>query len=288
VVASDAFNEIIYKGHPAHRPKIGYETTLRALTREDMFNFYREYFIPENTLIAVVGDINKEEIKSKIERAFAGWQGNAQFKLPAVPEITRQQTPYQRFIYKDKEQINVYIGHLGIKRDNPDYYALIVMDTILGSSPGFTSRIPRILRDEQGLAYTTFSNIAGSSGLDPGRFTAYIGTSPENMEKATSGIIAEIRRITTESVTESEIKDAIDYLTGSFVFNFETNAQIAGFLIEAEVFQLGFDFLTRYPQLIRGVTVADVNRVAKQYLDPDNLTIVITGPVDDAGHVKKA
>jgi len=155
------------------------------------------------------------------------------------------------------------------------------MDTILGSSPGFTSRIPRILRDEQGLCYSTFSNIASSAGQDPGRFIAYIGTSPENMVHATDSILTEIRRITQEPITESELQDAIDYLTGSFVFNFETNAQVAGFMIEAEIFKLGFDYLTRYPALIRSVTREDVARVAKRYLDPDNLTIIVVGPVEE-------
>src|SRR5262249_41130184 len=147
------------------------------------------FFLPNNTLIAVVGDIDKEEIKAKIEQSFASWQPRPDFRLPAVPEIARQTSPHKIFITKEKEQVNIYIGHLGVKRNNPDYYALVVMDTILGSSPGFTSRIPRVLRDEQGLAYTTFSNISGSSGLDPGRFIAYIGTSPENMERATTGIL---------------------------------------------------------------------------------------------------
>jgi zinc protease len=281
ILASDAFNEFIYKGHPAHRPKIGYEATIRSISREDMVEFFEKYFIPNNTLIAVVGDINKEEIKAKIERAFAEWKPNADFSLPPVPDVTRQNTPYKKIISKQKEQVNIYIGHLGVKRDNPDYYSLLIMDTILGSSPGFTSRIPRILRDEQGLCYSTFSNIASSSGIDPGRFIAYIGTAPENMERATTGIINEVRKITEEMVTESELQDAIDYMTGSFVFNFETNAQVAGFLIEAEIFKLGFDYLTRYPALIRAVTREDIHRAAKQYLDPDNLTVIVVGPVED-------
>lgn len=287
ILASDAFNEIVYKGHPAHRPKVGYERTVAALTREDMIDFYRHYFVPNNMLMAIVGDIDKQEIIAKVEQAFAHWQPRANFALPTVPEVTRQTQPIKRFITKQKEQVNIYIGHLGVKRDNPDYYALVVMDTILGSSPGFTSRIPRILRDEQGLAYNTYSNIAGSSGLDPGRFIAFIGTSPENMERATTGILTEIKRMTTDPITESELKDAIDYLTGSFVFNFETNAQVAGFLVEAEVFGLGFDYLLRYPQLIRSITMEDVSRVARQYLDPDNLTLVVAGPVDENGKIKE-
>jgi zinc protease len=288
VIASDSFNEIVYKGHPAHKPRVGYEHTIASLTQEDLVNFYRHYFIPNNTTMAIVGNINKSEIRQKIEQVFANWQPVEEFKLPEVPEIKRQTEPIKQFIFKDKEQINLYLGHLGVKRNNPDYYALVVMDTILGSSPGFTSRIPKLLRDEQGLAYTTFSNIAGSAGLDPGRFIAYIGTSPENMELALKGMQQEINRIRQEPVSENEIKDAIDYLTGSFVFNFETNAQIAGFLVEAEIFKLGFNFLKDYPEHIRKVTIEDVQRVAKQHLDPDNMTLVVVGPIDEEGKNKKS
>jgi zinc protease len=287
LVASDTFNEIIYPGHPAHRPKLGYAETLAKLTPAALRQFYQRYFSPKNTLIAIVGDIDKAQIAAAVAAKFAGWQATNSITRPQIPIVTRQTTAIDRYIYKDKEQINVYIGHLGVTRTNPDYYALIVLDTILGSSPGFTSRIPRILRDEQGLAYSTFSNITGSAGLDPGRFIAYIGTSPDNLEKAVSGIKNEIRRITAEPVTAEELKNALDYLTGSFVFHFETNAQLASFLIEAEVYQLGFDYVSYYPEKIRAITVDDVHRVAQQYLAPECLTTVIVGPVDETGKVSK-
>lgn len=277
VIASDAFNEIIYRGHPAHRPKIGYEQTVRNLTREDLLSFYRDFFHPDNTMIAIVGDIDRSETIQKVERAFKGWQKRLGFQLPQIAEVKRQTAPIRQCIQKEKEQVNIFIGHLGIARNNPDFYSLLVLDTILGSSPGFTSRIPKRLRDEQGLAYNTYSNITSSAGVDPGRFVAYIGTSPENCDRAIEGILKELRLITTEPVAKSELQDAQDYLTGSFVFNFETNSQVASFLVEAELFGLGFDYLEKFPNLVRAVTVDDVFRVARQYLDPDNLTIVVVG-----------
>ncbi|HNC43040.1 MAG TPA: pitrilysin family protein, partial [Acidobacteriota bacterium] len=242
---------------------------------------YQRFFVPNNSIFAVVGDFSRRELQAQIEAAFANWQPDPAFSLPEVPTVERQTEPREKIIFKEKEQIQVYLGHLGIQRSNPDFYPLLVMDTILGSSPGMTSRIPRILRDEQGLAYTTFSSITSSAGIDPGRFTAYIGTSPANREKAIRGLRAEIERITTEPVSQEELDIAKSYLTGSFVFNFETNAQVAGFLVEAEVFNLGFDYLETYPEFIRQVTVDDVTRVARQYLDPVNLTTVIVGPVKE-------
>ena len=285
VQASDAFNEVVFAGHPQHRPAIGYEATIDTLTRQDMVDFYRRYFVPNNTLLVVVGDIDKEEVKQKVIDWFSGWERAEAFERPVITPPQRQTGAKEKYVFASKEQVNIFIGHLGIDRRNPDYYALLVMDTILGSSPGFTSRIPRILRDEQGLAYTTFSNMTASAGLDMGRFIAYIGTSPENLQQALTGLRHEIRRMAAEPVTQEEVESAKSYLTGNFVFDFQTNAQIAEFLVEAEVYGLGFDYLKSYPEKIRAVTIADVSRVAQTYLAPDALTTVVVGPVDELGNL---
>lgn len=281
--ASDVFNEIVFEGSPQHRPPIGYEGTVMTLTRADVEGFYRRYYVPENTMLAIAGDIDKNEVKSMVEATFGQWPRSAEFATPQVPRPHRQTFPIERFVTASKEQVNVIIGHLGIERNNPDYYVLLVMDTILGSSPGFTSRIPRILRDEQGLAYSTFSNITSSAGLDPGRFIAYIGTAPENLDRAISGLRGEIARIVEGGVTPEELETARLYLTGSFVFHFQRNSQIAEFLLEAETYGLGFDYLEKYPELIRAVSVEDVNRVTRKYIDPQKLTTVVVGPVDEQG-----
>jgi zinc protease len=283
--ASDLFNEMIFRGTPQHRPPIGYAETVRNLAREDVVAFYRRYYVPNNTVLAIAGDIDKEDVKRKIEERFAAWPKAAGFQAPQPPAPARQREAIEKFVAAQKEQVNIFIGHVGIDRKNPDYYALLVMDTILGSSPGFTSRIPRILRDEQGLAYTTFSNITASAGIDPGRFVAYIGTSPENLDRAIEGLRREIARIVKEPVGSGEVESAKAYLTGSFVFHFQKNLQIADFLVEAETYGLGFDYMENYPEIIRSVTDEDVTRVARKYLDPDHLTTVVVGPVDERGKI---
>ena len=281
--ASDVFNEIVFEGSPQHRPSIGYEETVKTLNRADVTQYYRRFYVPPITKVAIAGDFDKNLIKGLVEATFGKWNAPAEFELPKIRKPVRKTSPTIEYVNAPKEQVNVIIGHLGIERNNPDYYALLVMDTILGSSPGFTSRIPRVLRDEQGLAYTTFSNITSSAGLDPGRFIAYIGTAPENLERAVSGLRNEIARIVESGVTEEELETAKLYLTGSFVFRFQRNSQIAEFLLEAEIYGLGFDFLERYPQLIREVSVEDVWRVTQKYIDPDNLTTVVVGPLKETG-----
>ena len=278
--ASDVFNEIVFEGSPQHRPPIGYEETVKSLTRADIEEFYRRYYVPDNAMLAIAGDIDKNEVKSIVESTFGKWPRAAKFEATPVPRPHRQTVPIEKFVTAAKEQVNIVIGHLGVERQNPDYYDLLVMDTILGSSPGFTSRIPRILRDEQGLAYSTFSNITSSAGLDPGRFIAYIGTAPDNLQRAISGLRGEIARIVEGGVTADELETAQLYLTGSFVFHFQRNSQIAEFLLEAEIYGLGFDYLEKYPELIRAVTVEDVARVTRKYIDKQNLTTVVVGPIE--------
>jgi len=282
--ASDVFNEIVFKGTPMHRPAIGYDDTVKELTREDVETFYRCQYAPNNAILAIAGDIDKQAVKNRIADGFAEWNRSGQFGTTLVSQARRQTTPIEKFVTVHKEQVNIIIGHVGITRGNPDYYSLLVMDTILGSSPGFTSRIPRILRDEQGLAYSTYSNITASAGLDPGRFIAFIGTAPENLSRAISGLRKEITRIVEEPVTAAELDIAKSYLTGSFVFRFQRNSQIAEFLIEAEVYGLGFDFLEKYPELIRSTTIDDITRVTRKYIDPKTLTTVVVGPVDVIEH----
>jgi zinc protease len=276
--ASDEFNEIVFAGSPQHRPPIGYEDTVVKLTRETVDAFYRRHYKPESTIVSVVGDIDREALRHQVEDLFGGWRSsNLDSTLVVKPLL--QHKPVEKFVDVPKEQVNIFVGHLGVERTNPDYYALVVMETILGSSAGFTSRIPRILRDEQGLAYTTFANITSSAGLDPGRFVAYIGTSPENLERALAGLRGEIARIVEEPVSQQEVDVAKAYLTGSFVFRLQKNAQVADFLTDAVVYGLGFDYPQRYPEIIRGITAEDVTRVARTYLHPDRLTTVVVGPV---------
>ena len=249
-----------------------------------MLEFHKKYLAPNNAILSIVGDFRIPELLPKIEKTFGMWQPKPVL-VPTYPSPVRQTEKRQKFVAMPAQQLNIYLGHLGISRTNPDYYALQVLDTILGGGAGFTARIPRRLRDELGLAYTTFASITMTAGFDPGRFIAFIGTSSENMKLATEGLLNEIRRIIEEPVSPAELQDAKDYLTGSFVFAFESSPQIARFLVHAKVYGLGFDYIEKYPEYIRAITVEDVARVAKMYLDSENYTLVVVGPVAENGNV---
>ncbi len=151
------------------------------------------------------------------------------------------------------------------------------MDHVLGTGPGFTSRCSKKLRDEQGLCYAVSAGITASAGEEPGMFTAYIGTSPEHRQRAIDGFLDEIRRIRTEPVTAQELQDVKDYLTGSFVFGLERNSNLAAYAIRARRFGLGFDFIQRYPDAVRAITIEQVREAAERHLHPDRLVVVSAG-----------
>jgi zinc protease len=176
-----------------------------------------------------------------------------------------------------REQVHVYVGHPGVRRTHPDFYALSVMDHILGSGPGFTSRVARRLRDEMGLCYSVHASITSSAGDEPGCFTAYIGTSPEHRKKAIDTFLEEMHRIRDKLPTERELRDVQEYLTGSFVFGLERNTNLVSYAVRAKRFELGFEHIYQYPDLIRSVTREDVRRVARDWLHPERVVVVSAG-----------
>ena len=284
VVAGWAFNELVYGSHPLHRPSHGYPETVQRLTRADLLDFHGRYFSPSNCILSIVGAFRTTDLMKKVERSFGAWPAKS-VTFPEYPKPVRQSERRVKYITMPAQQLNIYLGHLGIERRNPDYYALQLLDTIVGGGAGFTARIPQRLRDELGLAYTTFASITATAGIDPGRFIAYIGTSPENMHLAIEGLLNEIRRAIAEPVTDQELLDAQDFLSGSFVFAFESISQIARFLVHAEVYGLGFDYIEKYPGYIAAITKSDISRVASMYLNSENYTLVVVGPVTENGAV---
>jgi zinc protease len=276
LIAYNLFREMVYGPHPYHRPRKGYKETLQTLIRRDVVTYYSDYFRPNNTILAIVGDAQPDGILNQVQRFFGAWES---CEIPSKPRFTIPQADgcIRQHIPREKVQNHLYLGHLGITRTNPDFYALFLMDHILGIGAGLTDRISRKLRDQQGLAYTVSANISFSAEREPGIFAAYIATSPTNMDRAIDGLLEEIRRIRTEPVSREDLELAKDYVTGSYVFNFETSTQLAHYLINVERYHLGEDFIWNFPHLINGVTVEDIQRVAQHYLDPDNYYIASAG-----------
>ncbi len=271
VVAEEAFAALIFGDHPYGWPLEGTEESLRRITRKDLQAFHATYYRPERTIVAVVGDVGVEEIVARFRALFGDWQrGNA--PDPLLPSPPSLESLTVKKIDKSLTQANIVLGHLGISRGNPDFYAVQVMNYILGSG-GFASRLMANIRDEKGWAYDIRSHFMAR--LYPGPFIVSLQTKNETAQPAIEEILKEIRRIREELVTDQELADAKAYLIGSFPLRLDTNAEIASLLTAIEFYGLGLDYVERYPELIRGVTKEEVLQVARKYLDPEHLALVV-------------
>ena len=288
-VARRAFDRLVYGTHPAARPVEGTEATVQNLDRDNLQEFHARYYRPENVTLVAVGDFRAEALLARITDAFGDWRTGPAVAPESLPQPARQTAVRTERLTMDKTQAQIVLGHLGVRRKNPDYIALKVLDSILGEgvSGGFTARIPYQLRDIQGLAYTVGSSITSSAGLEPGTFSAAMGTDPAKVDVAIPALLKEIQKVRQTGVTDKELAEAKRYLTDSYVFGFQTHSQLANYLLATDYYGLGYNYRQEFPRLVNKVTRADVLRVARQYLDPEHYTLVVVGP-ERAGNGKGA
>lgn len=278
-VASKAFYKAVFDSHPYGVPAEGDEESVPKISREDLVSFYQKYFRPNNTIIAVVGDVDLKEAVDLINSHFKSWE-KKEISFPDIPPVERLTKRDSIFIDKKITQANILLGHTGISRDNPDFYAVYVMNYILGGG-GFSSRLTKEIRDNKGLAYGVYSRF--DLNKQPGAFAVSIQTKNESARVAVENILAELKRIREEEVSDEEIGEAKDYLTGSFPLKFDTNAKIAGYLIFMEFYNLGLDYFDQYLKHIAAVTKDDILRVAKKYIDTENFVTVAVAQQEKAG-----
>ncbi|MFT4538592.1 MAG: zinc protease [Planctomycetota bacterium] len=271
------FRKLVYGKHWLGRPQYGTLESVSKIEPDHLRQSHADNWCGERLIIAVCGDVKPRAIRNHLEKALSGLRRGKAYapKASSFPDRGQRLDTFA----SEREQVHVYVGHLGVRRKDPDYPALVVMDHILGSGPGFTNRIAGKLRDELGLAYSVHADIHGSSGLLPGMFTAYIGTAPQHLPTALSGFFEEMRRIQDEPVTARELETARSYLLGSYALGFERVARRAGYLVSAEIYGLPEDNLTRMPELYAAVTAKDIQRVASEHLHPGNCCIVTAGPI---------
>ena len=280
--ASAMFKSIVYGPHPYGRTSLGKKDVVSKLTAADCKAFHASVIAPNNAIVVLVGDFKTDEMAKKIEVMTKNWKASdAKKPEPAAPPAAKL---VERIVSDPTAaQVHMYLGHLGITRQNPDYYKLLVMDNVLGTGPGFTDRLSATLRDRQGLAYTVNATIASGAGNQIGTFTGFIGTSPKDFIQARDGFVTEIAKLRDTPPTALEVDDAKKYLLGNLPFKFTTMSGVAGQLLAAEQYGLGFDFLEKYRKEVEAVTPVDVQAVAKKYLNPKALTIVAVGAIDKDG-----
>ncbi len=281
--AHRAFMAAVYGKHPAGRPAMGTRKSVEKLTAADCAAFYKKVFVPNNTTVAIVGDFDSKQVIDEVKALTAGWKKSA-LEKPEMPAVDKPKEFTQKIItMPDAAQLHFFLGHVGITRNNPDYYKLLVMDYVLGTGPGFTDRLSGRLRDQEGLGYTVRANISSSAGIEPGAFTAYIGTDNNNFDRVKKEILEELNRIRDEKPTAEEVDDAKKFLFGNQPFGYTTDSGIAAQLLNIEQFHLGFDYPEDFRKAVSAVTPEDVQAVAKKYLDPKHMFLVAAGKVDKEG-----
>jgi zinc protease len=282
--AQMAYRAAVYGKHPYARPILGRRETVQTLTPEDCRAFHARLFVPSNTVVALVGDFDSAQVVEEIKRLTEAWKKSSAPKPAPCPALEKPAGFTEKFVsMPEAEQLHFYLGHPGIRRNNPDYFKLLVMDYVLGTGPGFTDRLSARLRDREGLGYTVSASITGSAGEEPGLFTCYIGTYPQFLQQAKKGFLEEIHRLRTEPPTAEEVEDAKRYLLGNLPFHFVTNENIAQQLLTVEQYHLGLDYLDKYRKAVAAVTPADVQAMASKYLDPQHMVLITVGAVDEQG-----
>ena len=271
-IAERRFAGALFPNSPYGRPVEGTESSVRAISQKGLREFYERYYRPNRTIMAVVGDVTAEEIDEALNQAFSSWKkGEPGGKLP-VPSATGAPTSIR--VNKELTQANIIMGHEGVTRGNPDYYAIQVMNSILGGG-GFSSRVVDSIRNERGLAYSVYTYF--NADKSHGTFQFVMQTKNDSAREAMRIAREEIERIRRDPVSDQELNDAKDYLTGSFPLRLDTNRKVANFLAQVEYFQLGLNYPDRYGDFIRKVAREDVLRVAKRYLQPEKLITVVVG-----------
>jgi len=273
VVASRAFVLELFGPFPYGRPVRGTPQGLSAITPKDLKDFHQRFYRPNNAVLSVAGDLTLEEAEAWISRTFGSWAARP-VPAPQLPPIPALDKSKINVINKDISQANIILGNLGLARSNPDFYALQVMNHIFGGG-GFSSRLMDNIRVNRGLAYHVRSDF--SPGLEPGPVAVTLETKNASAREAVEQVLSEMARIRQEPVTDQELQDAKSYLIGSFPRKMDSLDRRAGLMAYVEFYGLGLDYPWRYPDLIQGLTPADIQRVAREYLHPDNYLLVIVG-----------
>ena len=278
-LAGVVFDRLVYGFHPYGKPDSGTPASIAAVTREDLFAFHKQWFGPNNAILAIVGDVSPEEAFAGAERAFGGW---TRAELPAM-QTADPPAPTRRIVVVDRPgavQTEIRVGNISLPRRQKDYLALDIATKILGGEGG--NRLHRVLRSERGLTYGASADLHALK--DTGNIIAETDTRSEKTGEALRLIVDEISKLQRQRVQQRELSDAQEYLTGSFPLTIETPSAIALQVLNAVFYGLDLNDLQTYRDRVNMITVDDIQRVAQQYLHPDRLTIVLVG---DASVVSK-
>jgi zinc protease len=271
-IAGVVFDRLVYGFNPYGKPDSGTPESVAAITRADLANFHKRWFGANNAILAIVGDVTPEQAFAGAERAFGSW-GKVE---PAPARETEPPPPTRRVVVVDRPgavQTEIRVGNIALPRKHPDFLALDIATKILGGEGG--NRLHRVLRSDRGLTYGAAATMAALK--EGGHIVADTDTRSESTAEVLRLMVDEISRLQRQRVQSRELEDAQAYLTGSFPLTIETPGAIALQVLNAVFYGLDLTELQTYRERVNAITPDDIQRVARQYLHPDRLSIVLVG-----------
>ncbi|HXG91746.1 MAG TPA: pitrilysin family protein [Blastocatellia bacterium] len=277
------FASYLYGSHPYARPVGGDEKSVASITRDDVVKFYKNYYAPSNVILAVVGDFATAEMEQMLAAKFGAWNGTAAAAVN-VPEPASFQGKKLLLVDKpDSTQTFFQIGNVGIARTNPDRVFIQVVNTLFGGR--FTSMLNTELRIKTGLTYGARSSF--SQRKQRGPFAIFTYTRNETTERAIDMALEVLKRLHEKGITEEELKSAKEYIKGQFPPTIETSDQLAALIAQLEFYGLDASDVNNFYAKIDSMTMADAQRVIKQYFPVDNLVFVLIGKASEIQTIAK-
>ncbi|MBI3619432.1 insulinase family protein [Candidatus Peregrinibacteria bacterium] len=272
--AVDQFVKTLYGDHPYGMQVLGTPESVAALTRDQVTQFASSYLVPQNLVLSVVGDFKTDDVLAQLASTLGPWKSSGTFVMPSLPSPTFPSSAKVAYTVSAKEQSNIFLGFPTMTAQDPNRYSFDVLDAILSNASG---RLFSQLRDKQALAYTV-AGVFGSTIDQPGYYALYIGCDPSKTDAAIAGLKDQLHLLLEKGITDEELTRAKDLIAGTYVIGLQTFGAQAKALSLEERLGLGYQDLARYPQKIKAVTKADVERMAHRYLNLDHAVLSVVGP----------
>jgi predicted Zn-dependent peptidase len=268
----EIFAEAYWNGHPLGRPILGTPESVSALDQPTLQRYFRDTYVASNFVVVAVGNISHDEVKALVEQKFAASPSSGRTVVDQVPVVA----PSVQIRKKDLEQSHVCLGTIGLPQNHPDRYAAYALNTVLGGS--MSSRLFQNVREKRGLAYSVFSSL--SAYQDVGALSIYAGCGNDAVAELVDVVVAEIRRLTREAVPADELRRAKDHLKGSLMLNLESTSSRMSHHARQEIYRDRADSLDQMLAEIERVSIADVQRLAREFFSANALGVTVLGDVN--------
>ena len=272
-IAGREFEKLLYGSESPYAQVVEY-ATIETISRDDLISFYQQYFRPSNLLLGIVGDFDSKIMRSQIESKFGTWNPTPIASKSDLPKVA--QANQSGIFFVDQPQLTqsyIQMGHLGGQLNSPDYPALSVMNEVLS---GFGGWLFNEVRSRQGLAYSVYASWSPQFDF-PGVFIAGGQTRSDATVPFIKSVLGELEKVRTQPVTTNELSFAKASVLNSFIFNFQDPSQTLSRLLRYEYFGYPKDFIFQYRKAVEVTSIADIQRVAKTYLQPNKIVTLVVG-----------